>query len=128
MSWNRTPVAGALVAMLGPAAGGVKVHERPPETVNPMCVVIDRPQTVLFSTVAPGIDEATLPVILVGGVETEDALEAIKTACKTAVLADPTLKGTVQAAWPAEERNWRNMTGAGGIQLLTVELILTIQM
>ena len=36
--------------------------------------------------------------------------------------------GSVKASWCYQERNWRNVTGAGGIQLLLVELILTIQM
>jgi hypothetical protein len=127
VSWDRAAVAAALVDMLGPATG-VTVHPIPPEIVNPMCVVVSRPQTVSYSTVAPGVDDATLSLIIVGGVETEDRVESLKTACRAAVLADPTLAGVVQAAWPAEERNWRNYTGAGGIQLLQVELILTVQM
>jgi hypothetical protein len=127
MSWDRAAVAASLVDILGPATG-VMVHERPPETLNPPCVVISRPTTVLYSTVAFGIDEATLPVIIVGGIESEDTVEATKNAVKDAVLADLSLGGSVKAAWPSEERNWLNRTGAGGIQLLTVELILTVQM
>jgi hypothetical protein len=127
VSWDRAAVANALVAVLGPATGAT-VHPRPPETLNPMCLVVGRPQPVTYSVAALSVDEAVLPLIVVGGVETEDQIEAIKNAAKAAVTADPTLGGAVQAAWPTEERNWRNITGAGGIQLLTVELILTVNM
>lgn len=127
MSWDRARVSAALVEVLGPATGGT-VHPAPPEVLNPMCVVVSRPQSVLFSTVAPSIDEATLPLVIVGGVETEDRIEALKRTCRDAILADPTLRGAVPNCYPSEERNWRNATGAGGVQLLMVELILTVQM
>ena len=127
MSWNRAAVADALVTTLGPAAG-VKVHPLPPEVLNPMCVVVGRSQPVSYDTFALGVDEATLPVMIVGGVETEEQIDTIKNACRQAVMADPSLGGTVIDATPAEERNWRNLTGAGGIQLLLVELILTVRM
>ena len=80
------------------------------------------------SAVAPTIDEITLPLVIAGGIEQEEALEGFITQCRTAILADSTLQGSVQVAWPAEIRNWRNLTGAGGIQLLLAELILTIRM
>ena len=127
MSWDRQTVAAALVSMLGPATG-VKVHPLPPELINPPCVVVSRPQPVVYGTAGLGVDEASLPVLIVGGVETEDTIEATKTICRQTILADPTLGHVVQSCVPAEERNWRNLTGAGGIQLLLVELILTVQM
>jgi hypothetical protein len=127
MGWDRVRVSAALVNMLGPATG-VTVHGAPPETVNPMCVVVGRPVTVSYGIAALGVDEASLPLIVVGGVETEDRIETLKSTCRQAVLADPGLAGVVHSVFPAEERNWRNMSGAGGIQLLTVDLILTIQM
>jgi hypothetical protein len=120
-------VSAALVDLLGPATG-VTVHGKPPEIVNPMCVVVSRPQLVQYSTVAMGVDEATLPLIVIGGIETEDQIEALKTACRDEILAAQTLGGAVAAAWPSEERNWLNMVGAGGAQLLRVDLILTVQM
>lgn len=127
MTWDRAAVADALVAVLG-AATGVTVHRRPPETLNPMCVVVGRPQPVAYSTIAFSIDEATLPVMVVGGIETEDQIETLKNHCRTAIAADPSLGGVVQDCHASEERNWRNVTGAGGVQLLLVELILTVQM
>ena len=63
MTWDRTKVADALVSMLG-AATGVKVHERPPETLNPLCVVVGRPQPVAYAVAALGIDDATLSAAL----------------------------------------------------------------
>jgi hypothetical protein len=129
VTWNRAAVAQALqFAFTNATEGAVKVHERPPEVVNPPAVVIGRPVQVTYSTFALSVDEASLPVTVVGGIETEDATEALKETCRTAVLADATLGGAVQNCYPAEERNWRNLTGAGGIQLLLVDLILTVTM
>jgi hypothetical protein len=127
VSWDRAQVSAALVDILGPATG-VTVHPAPPETLNPMCVVVHRPTSVAYSAAALCVDEASLPLVVVGGIESEDRVEALKETCRQAVFADQTLDGAVLAAWPAEERNWRNYTGAGGIQLLQVELVLTIQM
>jgi uncharacterized protein DUF3168 len=125
MAWDRATVAAALVATLGPAVG-VKVHDRPPEVLNPPCLVIGRPVTVVYGTGALGADTATLPVVVVGGIETEDQIEGLKSAARAALEADQTLGGAVQGVWPSEERNWLNRTGAGGLQLLTVELILEV--
>jgi hypothetical protein len=95
--------------------------------LNPPAVVIHRP-TVTYSTAGLGVDEASLPLIVVGGIESEAALDALKETCRQAILADPSLRGSVQSGYPSEERNWRNYTGAGGIQILQVELVITIQM
>ena len=127
MTWDRTAVSTALVSLLGPATQ-VTVHGRPPETLNGPCLVVGRPQPVVYATAGLGVDEATLPVIVVSGVETEDQVEALKNTCRQTILANPSLGGVVQACYPAEERNWRNLTGAGGVQLLLVELILTVRM
>jgi hypothetical protein len=128
VSWNRAPVTAALAFMLTNATeGAVTIHERPPETLNPPAVVIHRP-TVAYSVAGLGIDEVSLPLVIVGGIESEAAIDALKETCRQAVLADQTLGGTVQVGYPTEERNWRNYTGAGGIQILQVELVLTIQM
>jgi hypothetical protein len=34
----------------------------------------------------------------------------------------------VASAYCEQERNWRNVTGAGGVQLLYVELVLLVRM
>jgi hypothetical protein len=126
--WDRAACSDALVAVLGAALPTVTIHPRPPEVINPFCVVISRPAPVLYGTGALGIDEATLPLVVAGGAETEDRVEEIKNTCRTTVDANATLGGVVQIAWCSEERNWRNLTGAGGIQLLLVELVLTVRM
>jgi len=129
VSWSRTPVAQALVAMVSAAtANGVYVHETPPEIVNPLCVVVLRPVAVTYSGAAFAVDDVELPVAIVGGLVADDAIDDLKTTVRQTVEGDPTLKGVVAQAWPTGERNWRNITGAGGIQLLYVELVLQIQM
>ncbi len=127
MSWDRAKVAAALVDVIG-AATAVKIHERPPELLNPPCVVISRPQPVTYGVAGMSIDEASLPVVIVGGIETEDGVEDLKNTVRQALSVDPGLGGVVQSCVPTEERNWRNVTGAGGIQLLLVEVVLTVQM
>jgi hypothetical protein len=129
VTWSRAPVATALVAQLSAALGpGVKVHHAPPEVINGPCVVVSRPQLVACSTIAPAVDEVTLPIVVASGIEQEDNLDAILATCRSAVMADSTLQGSVHVAYPTEIRNWRNLTGAGGIQLLLAELIITLQM
>jgi hypothetical protein len=128
MTWSRAAVADALVTVLGAANPGVTVHDSPPSTLNPMCVVVMRPQVVMYSTVGFSVDEATLPVAIVGGIEAEDAIDGIRDACRKAVDADPSLGGVVASAHCDQERNWRNIIGAGGIQLLYVELVLQVRM
>ena len=129
MSWDRQPVAQALTAMLAAAtANSVYVHETPPEVLNPLAVVVMRESTVSYATGALAVDEVELPIAVVGGIEQDDAISGLRVTCRQAIEADPTLKGTVIRAWPTGHRNWRNITGAGGIQLLYVELVLEILM
>jgi hypothetical protein len=128
VSWDRATVAAALVELVESATGGVKCHPLPPETLNGPCVVVMRPQPVVYATAGLGVDEATLPLAVVSGIEQEAAIDSLKQQVTKAILADPTLGGLVVNCWPSEERNWRNVTGAGGIQLLLVELILMIHM
>jgi len=127
VTWNRQPVAQALVSLLGPACG-VTVHERPPETLNFPCLVVMRPTQVLYGAAGLGMDEVELPVAAVHGIETDDLVDNLKNAARTAILGNQGLGGVVKACWPNSERNWRNVTGAGGVQLLYVELILIIWM
>jgi hypothetical protein len=127
MSWTRAPVADALVSMFG-AATTAFVHDRPPEIINPPAVIVSRTVQEMYNTIAFGVDDVELPIVIAGGVESDNAIDALKATCRAAVDADPTLQGSVKLATAGMARNWRNMTGAGGIQLLLVELILTIQM
>jgi hypothetical protein len=104
------------------------VHPLPPETINPPAVIVSRPTSVLYGVAGLGVDEVEFPVVCAGSIESEQAVDQLKNTCRTAVLADQTLGGVVSAAYPSGERNWRNYTGGGGIQLLLVELVLTIHM
>jgi hypothetical protein len=127
--WQRRPVAQALTDMIDAAtAGTVYVHSRPPETVNPLAVVIGDTTREPYATTAFGTDDVDLAVLIVGGIEQNDDVDDLRHTVRQTILGDSTLKGSVQTAWPVEARGWRNMTGAGGIQLLYVELIVTIQM
>lgn len=128
MSWQRAPVASALVAIITPVVGGIKVFPSPPELINGPAVVVSRPTTVVYNTVGMGIDEAELPVVIASGVEQEANVDALKIQVRHAIEADRTLQGSVADAHPTGERNWRNLTGAGGTQLLLVELVLQIRM
>jgi hypothetical protein len=46
---------------------------------------------------------------------------------RSAVMADDTLGGAVQRAWPALERNWRPLKVAGA-DLLAADLVLQVYM
>jgi hypothetical protein len=128
MSWDRAKVATALRALFAGANPAVHVHDHPPEIVNPPFVEVHRPVTVTYSDAGFGLDTAELPVLIGSGLESEDQIETIKNACRSALMGNPSLGGIVAEAHATGERNWRNQTGAGGIQLLTVELIVEVRM
>jgi hypothetical protein len=129
VTWSRAPVAQALANLFTGAVGGTAyVHERPPEIVNFPSVVVMWPALRTIASVAFGVDEVELPVAVVHGMEQADALDQLKQTIEQAVFGAPNLNGTVKAIWPSREQNWRNVTGAGGVQLLYCELVLTIQM
>jgi hypothetical protein len=128
MSWSRADAAAALTAVLQTAMGEtVFVYPKPPGTVNPPAVIVGRPSEVRYSTVAFGIDEATLPVTCVGPVDGDDAVDQLVGAVRAALLPDPSLGGVVQACWPADERAWRQASVAG-VDVLLADVNLTIQM
>jgi hypothetical protein len=130
VTWRRRPVAAALTQMIqASTAGTVYVHHRMPEIVNPMCVVVGRVAAgAQYATAAFGIDTVDLHLIVIGGAEQDDDIDDLRDTVRTVILGDSTLKGTVSTAWPTGENGWRNFTGAGGIQLLYVELVVAIQM
>jgi hypothetical protein len=130
MTWARRPVAAALTSMIGSAtAGTVFVHPHFPETVNPPAVVVGRVLPgARYAEAGFGIDTVELGVYVVGGFDSDDDIDDLRNTVRQAIGADSTLKGTVQVAYPSGENGWRNFTGAGGVQLLNVELVVTIQM
>ena len=103
------------------------VFDRPPGTVNAPAVVVGRANTVTYGTGALGIDDAELPLVLIGGADDMDGVEALKATVRQAVNDDPSLGGVVQLVYPELERNWRVLI-IGGAELLTVEVILQIRM
>ena len=128
MTWQRTPVAAALVDLLTAATGGtVFVFDKPPATINPPAIIVSRPSTVLYNAVAFGVDEATLPVVIAGAMDGDDFVDALRDVIRKTVDTNPTLNGSVPACWPSSERNWRNAIVAG-VDLLLAELVLTVQM
>jgi hypothetical protein len=130
MSWDRAAAAKALAAELGTAVAAagetVTVFDKPPATLNPPAIVVGRPVNVDFSTVAPGIDTAQLPVACVGPVDGEDRVSELIALVRGAVF-DSSLGGAVQVAFATAERNWRQINVAGA-DLLSAEVIYTIQM
>ena len=129
MTWDRTKCVDALVPVLAAANPNVNVLDHPPMTVTPPFIEVHRPTLVTYANAGFGVDTAELPILIGSGLEQEDAIEAMKNACRSALLANPTLGGAVAGCHPAQERNWRNQpAGAGGIQLLTVELVVEVLM
>ena len=128
MTWQRGPVAAALVGILTAATDGlVTVHPRPPNTVNAPAIVVSRPESVIYGTAAFGIDQISLPLVIAGGAEQDDVVDQLRQAVKGAIDADQSLGRVVQSCVVTEERNWRNVNSAG-IDLLAVDLMLSIQM
>jgi hypothetical protein len=134
MSWSRTAAVAALVSALNTAAGNlpdgsagtVFVFPSPPDTVNPPAIVVGRPTQVLYGTAALGIDEATLPVLVVAELDGEDTIDGLIHTVRQA-LKDPMLGGAVQNVYAEAERNWSNLNVAGA-DLLQAEVTLIIQM
>jgi hypothetical protein len=128
MSWVRQPVADALVAILADTLGGlVSVFDRPPLSLNAPSIVVGRVVQVEYNRDTFGLDVATLPVICVGGMDSDGDIDDMKLAVRDAVMVDRTLGGVVADTVPTEERNWRNIA-VSGAELLAVDLILEIRM
>jgi len=128
VSWQRTIAIPALVKALQAVAGeAVYVHSRPPNTLNPPCLVVLRPTEVRYDEVAFGIDQADISVLCVAPADGEDTADELITAVRSAVGENINLGGAVQVVDDQAERNWRNVNVAG-VDLLTVEVALQIQM
>jgi hypothetical protein len=127
MSWDRAKAAAALANVLAGAEPAATAFAEPPYTLNPPAYIVGLPPIVTYASAAFAVDEAELPVICVAADGAFDTVDTLKAAAVGAVAADPTLAGTVQVAWPAEERNWRRIT-AGGAQMSAVDLIIRIHM
>jgi hypothetical protein len=131
MSWDRTPVAKALVvaitAELEAQAIEAAVLDRPVYSVNPDAIVIGRPSEVRYGAAAFGIDEANLPVLCLAGPEQDDTVTELIGVVRAACDADMTLGGVVQYIDCTGERAWRSIN-VGGADYLGAEAQLLIQM
>jgi hypothetical protein len=125
VSWDRDKVSAALGDLFASALPTVKIHTIPPLTLNPPCVVISDAD-VAYNTASFCADTATVPVIVVGGMEATDAVEDMKNALRAALDGSPDLGGVVSYANAVEERNWR-YAAVAGVQLLTVELMVEVK-
>jgi hypothetical protein len=131
MTWDRSAAAPALASVLTAAvtAAGenITVFESPPSTANPPAIIVGRVTEVHFSTIAPGIDDVILPVLIVAAVEGEDTIAGIITLIRNALAPFNNLGNVVKACYPEFERNWRPINVAGA-DLLQAEVTLSIQM
>jgi len=127
MSWDADKASTALVDLFSAALPHVKVFGEPPQTLNPPAVVISDAD-VTYNNATFCADTATVPVVVIGGIDTKTALETMKNTLRSALDGDENLGGVVHYASATGERNWRSGTSAGGIQLLSVELIVEVQM
>ena len=125
MSWDRDKVSTALGNLFSAALPNVRIHTVPPLTLNAPCVVISDAD-VTYNTATFCADTATVPVIVVGGMEATATVEDMKNALRAALDGSPDLGGVVHYANATQERNWRYQS-VGGVQLLTVELVVEVQ-
>jgi hypothetical protein len=126
MSWRRSPVAAALVQVLSTAGLDATVFANPPTTLNPPCVVVGRETNVNLATAGYSVDEATLPVAVVGPMDGDDVVDYLRDQVRKTIDANPTLGGAVPSCHVTNYRNSRNVTVAG-VEILAVDLILTIR-
>jgi hypothetical protein len=113
--------------MLTSATGGrVSVFDSAPNSLNPPALVVGR-ATGNYDQFALGVDELELPIVVVGTVDDDDGTDALAEKVRLAVLADPTIAGTVHAAAPARRANPRNAS-ITGIEVQTTEVVLSIRM
>jgi hypothetical protein len=127
MSWQRQPVAKALVAaietQLSVESMSATVYDRPPFTVNAPAIVVGRPTEVRYSSFAISIDEVTLPLGCVGGADQDDTVAELIAVVRAACAADPSLGQVVQDAHVSAERSWRNVKLAGADMLVADAIV-----
>jgi hypothetical protein len=128
MSWDRVTCVTALQQAIQRQLGEtLTVFVKPPQTINPPCIVIARPTEVRFGLVAFGMDEADISVACVAQADGEDVVDELTAVVRAAIGNDPTLGGAVQLADDNAQRNWRNLNIAGA-DIVQAEVALTIRM
>lgn len=128
MTWQRAPVAAALVPILAAIDDTVPAFASPPETFNPPAYIVGYPRTVNYRTPHFGTDEAMLPMLAAGGAGEVDRVDQLlELAYDALTAADSTLGGLVQLVDPGPQDNWRLLRVAG-VDVLAADLLLRILM
>jgi hypothetical protein len=89
-------------------------------------VVVGRPRQVRYSTIGFSVDEVELAVTCFGPMDGDEAVDLLAGIVRDAVRADQSVGGTVAAAYPFEQINWRAIN-IGGADFLATDVILAIQ-
>jgi hypothetical protein len=128
--WTRAPVADALTSLVATFAGeqgvAATVFAKPPQTLNVPAVVVGRPRLVRYSTIGFSVDDVELSVTCFGPMDGDDTVDLLAGIVRDAVRADPSIGGTVAAAYPLEQINWRAIN-IGGADFLATDVVLAIQ-
>jgi hypothetical protein len=128
MTWQRAPVAAALVRILAAIDVTVPAFAQPPETFNPPAYIVGYPRTVNYRMLVFGVDEALLPMLAAAGPGEVDRVdELLQLAYDAIAAADQTLGGLVQVLDPGPQDNWRLLKVAG-VDVLCADLLLRVLM
>ena len=126
MSWDLQTLADALAAALEPIAA--TVYDEPPTSLNPPALVVSFPELVELEGAALGLDVVTIPVVaVVNWAESAAAMGELIKFARTALEVDPRLGGAVAFARLGQVRAIR-AEKVSGIDVLTADLVLTVQM
>jgi hypothetical protein len=126
MTWERAPVAAALVGILAPLDDLVSVFPAPPATFNAPAAYVSYPQVVSYDGFAFGVDTVALPVTVAAGLTESDRIDGLLATYKRALNADPSLAGSVKSGRVNLQQGWR-ILNVGGADFLAADLILEIR-
>ena len=126
MSWDLVTLGEAIADTLDDDT--VPVFAAPPTSLNPPALVVSYPELVEIGTVALGIDEVTVAVVaVVNFADSAAAMGELIAAVRLAIAGDRKLGGAVAQARLAQVRSVR-AEKVSGIDVLTAELVLTVEM
>jgi hypothetical protein len=128
MTWERAPVAAALLPVLAAIDPAVPAYASPPETFNPPAYIIGYTRTVNYR-VHFGVDEALLPILAACGTAEVDRVDHLLNLAYDALstAADSTFGGVVQLVDPGPQDNYR-LVRVAGIDVLAADLLLRVLM
>ena len=132
MTWSRSPVAAALAQLLTSALDqsdecDAQVYEAPPFSLNADSIVIGRATEVRYSVQGFALDEVTLPITCVGGMDQDDTVAALIELVRSTVHASINLDGACSEIHAVGERGWRHVN-VSGADLLAAEITLQVLM